>query len=108
MAQEKGLVTKEEAEDETWDTMIMIVMSMAMIFMVLVPSIQQASVTAQEAAAMAAYPRVPTYMEPLEAIAGNVGAMWIQMTPVNLPNELRMITENSTGSFEDVLISIST
>jgi len=108
MERGKSLITREEVENENWDTITMVMVTMVMVFMVLLPVIEQTSVMAQEAATAAAFPRVPTYVEPLEAVAGNVGAMWIQMTPENLPNELRMITENSTGSFEDVLISLST
>lgn len=107
MGQEKSLVTREEME-ETWGNTVIVGMLTLMAFMVILPFIQQATVMAQEAAVAAAYPRVPTYTEPLETVASNVGAMWIQMTPAGYPNELRMIAENSTGSFEDILISMST
>lgn len=108
MGQEKTLVTREELEEETWDNTAMIGVFTVMVFMLILPFVQQATVMAQEATAMAVTPRVPVRTEALEATAGNVGAMWLQMTPLGYPNELRMITENSTGSFEDILISMST
>jgi len=108
VGQEKALVTREEMEEDTWDSMVMVIISTVMIFMVLLPFIQQATVMAQEATAMAVSPRVPVRTESLETIAGNVGTMWYKITPLGQPNELRMIGENSTGAFEELLISLST
>ncbi len=112
MTQEKGLVTREElgvrVEEETWDSMVMVVVFTVMIFMVLLPFIQQATVMAQEATAMAISPRVPVLTEALDPIAANVGAMWFQMTPTRRSNELKMIAENSTGAFESMLLGLTT
>ena len=107
MAQEMALVTREELEEETWDR-VMGVMPIVLIFMLLLLFIEQATVTAQEATAMAVSPRVPVLTQPLEPIAANVGAMWFQLTPVTRSNELRMIAENSTGAFESMLLGLST
>jgi len=79
-----------------------------MVFMLILPFILQATAMAQEATAMAVSPRVPVRVESLEAISGNVGSMWYKITPLGQPNELRMIGENSTGAFEELLISLST
>jgi len=79
-----------------------------MVFMLILPFILQATVMAQEATAMAVTPRVPVRTESLEAISGNVGSMWYKITPLGQSNELKMIGENSTGAFEELLISLST
>lgn len=107
MAQEKALVTREELEEETWDR-VMGVIPTVMIFMFLLLFVQQATVMAQEATAMAVSPRVPVLPQALEPVAANVGAMWFQLTPVSRSNELRMIAENSTGAFEQMLIGLTT
>lgn len=52
--------------------------------------------------------RVPALSEGIEPVAGNVGLMWIQITPVGYPNQLRMIAENSTGAFESMLLGLTT
>lgn len=109
---QKGLITRgeleERFEEETWDSTVMVVIFTVMIFMALLPFVQQATVMAQEATAMAVSPRVPVLTQALEPIAANVGAMWYKITPLGQPNELRMIGENSTGAFEEILISLST
>lgn len=111
MREEKALVTREEldvrVEEETWDR-VMAVMPTVMILMVLLLFVQQVTVMAQEATAMAVSPRVPVLTQALEPIAANVGAMWYKITPLGQPNQLRMIGENSTGAFEEILISLST
>lgn len=111
MGQEKGLVTREELdirdEEETWDR-VTAAMPTVMILMLLLLFIQQATVTIQEATAMAVLPRVPALTTALDPIAANVGAMWFQMTPTRRSNELRMIAENSTGAFESMLLGLST
>ena len=100
-------MTREELEEESWDR-VMGVIPIVLIFMCLLLFVQQATVTAQEATAMAVSPRVPVLTQGLEPIAANVGAMWFQLTPVSRSNELRMIAENSTGAFESMLIGLST
>ncbi len=42
------------------------------------------------------------------AVAGNAGLVWIQMTPASQPNQVRIISENSTGAFEEVLLGLTT
>jgi hypothetical protein len=42
------------------------------------------------------------------AVAGNTGLVWIQMTPAGEPNQVRIISENSTGAFEEVLLGLTT
>ena len=42
------------------------------------------------------------------AIAGNTGLVWIQVTPLGQPNQVRIISENSTGAFEEVLLGLTT
>ena len=42
------------------------------------------------------------------ALAGNSGLVWIQMTPAGDPNQVKIISENSTGAFEEVLLGITT
>jgi len=42
------------------------------------------------------------------ATAGNVGRMWLLEPRAGFPGELRIISENSTGAFEQVLIGLST
>lgn len=108
MGQEKGLVTKEEMEEEPWDSTSMMGMLTVMIFMLILPFILQTTAMAQEATAMAVSPRVPVLTQALEPISANVGAMWFQLTPVSRSNELRMIAENSTGAFEQMLIGLTT
>ena len=105
MGQERGLVTREE---EPWDSTAIVGMLTAMTFMLLLPFILQTTVIAQQATAMAVSPRVPVLTQALEPIAANVGAMWYKITPLGRPNQLRMIGENSTGAFEEILISLST
>jgi hypothetical protein len=109
MAQEKAMVTRKELEarieEETWDTTMMVAIFTAVAFLLLLPIVQQAAATAQQALVS---PRVPVLAQPLEAIASNVGAMWFQITVPRRPNELRMIAENSTGAFESMLLGLST
>ena len=42
------------------------------------------------------------------AVAANVGLVWIQMTPMGQPNQVKIIVENSTGAFEEVLLGLTT
>jgi hypothetical protein len=42
------------------------------------------------------------------AVAGNAGLVWIQMTPAGQANQVRIISENSTGAFEEVLLGLTT
>lgn len=42
------------------------------------------------------------------ALADNSGLVWIQMTPAGQPNQVKIISENSTGAFEEVLLGVTT
>jgi len=42
------------------------------------------------------------------ATASNTGLVWIQMTPLGQPNQVKIIAENSTGAFEEVLLGLTT
>ena len=42
------------------------------------------------------------------AVAGNAGLVWIQVTPAGEPSQVRIIAENSTGAFEEVLLGLTT
>jgi len=42
------------------------------------------------------------------ALAGNSGLVWIQMTPAGNPNQVKIISENSTGAFKEVLLGLTT
>lgn len=68
--------------------------------MIITPRIQQAMVVAQQ--------RVPVLAEAPDAVAGNEGFMWLQLTPLGQPSMLKIIAENRTGAFEQVLISLTT
>lgn len=41
-------------------------------------------------------------------LAANSGLVWIQMTPAGQPNQVKIIAENSTGAFEEVLLGLTT
>ncbi len=42
------------------------------------------------------------------ALAANTGLVWIQMTPAGQPKQVKIISENSTGAFEEVLLGLTT
>ncbi len=42
------------------------------------------------------------------AVAGNAGLVWVQMTPAGAPNQVKIISENSAGAFEEVLLGLTT
>ena len=52
--------------------------------------------------------RVQIATESPGAYAQNVGFMWYEVTPLGQPNRLKMIGENSTGAFEEILVALST
>ena len=111
MGQESRVLTREEldvrVEEETWERTATTMLTV-MTFLLLLPFIMQTTVIAQETTAMVVSPRIPVRTEALEAIAGNAGAVWYQMTAMGRPNQLRMIGENSTGAFESMLLGLST
>jgi hypothetical protein len=73
---------------------------MMMMLMLMMPMItQQIS---------ASYSRVQTLAVSPETIAQNVGLMWYEMTALGQPNRLKMVGENSSGAFEEILLALST
>ena len=98
-----GTSLEEDFEEDLMDSVIMggmmAGMMVATIMLVMPMVTQQIS---------AAYSRVQTLARSPETIAQNAGLMWYRLTPLGQPNELRMIGENSTGAFEEILISLST
>jgi len=56
----------------------------------------------------AGYSRVQTLAVSPETIAQNVGLMWYEMTALGHPNRLKMVGENSSGAFEEILLALST
>ena len=86
-------------EDEMVDSIIMAGMLMLVILVMLPFITQQIS---------ASYSRVQTLSTSPGTVAQNVGTMWYEVTPLGQPNRLKMIGENSTGAFEEILISLST
>jgi len=73
--------------------------ALALALMVMVPSVVSAATPAS---------RVQSYTIGPPATAANVGIVWIQLTPAGFPNELRMVAENSTGAFEQMLLGLTT
>lgn len=57
---------------------------------------------------MSAGVRVPVIEAGVSPVAGSVGVMWLQPGPGVSPRELRIISENSTGAFERMLLGLST
>ena len=43
-----------------------------------------------------------------QPVAAGVGLLWHQLNPAGQPNDLRMVAENSTGAFENMLIGVTT
>jgi len=52
--------------------------------------------------------QLPAMSEGYPAVAGNAGLVWIQMTPMGQPNQVKIISGNSTGAFEEVLLGLTT
>lgn len=52
--------------------------------------------------------RIQSYTIGPPATAANVGIVWIQITSAGSPNALRMVAENSTGAFEQMLLGLTT
>ena len=86
-------------EDEVWEGITTGVM-LSMLVMGIVPVILR--ITAPGVG------RVPVLSEGLWPTALNVGAMWLQQTPTGEPQQLWIVSENSTGAFEQVLLGVST
>jgi hypothetical protein len=52
--------------------------------------------------------QVPVSSTGYPAVAGNTGTVWIQMTPQGQANQVKIIAENSSGAFEEVLLGLTT
>jgi len=83
--------------ESTYENILMGGMFSIMVVIVLAQYLQSL-VGAQLPATSAGYP----------AVAGNAGLVWIQMTPAGEPNQVKIISENSTGAFEEVLLGLTT
>jgi len=83
--------------DRTYETVLMGGMFSIMVVIVLAQYMQSQAGAQLEASAYG-YP----------AVAGNTGLVWIQMTPAGDPNQVKIISENSTGAFEEVLLGLTT
>jgi len=90
---------EEDFEEDFTDSLIMAGMMVVMLMLIMPMVTQQIS---------ASYSRVQTLAMSPETTAQNVGFMWYRITPLEQPNELRMVGENSTGAFEEILVSLST
>ena len=94
---EHNLALLDELEEDRMVDNAMLVSLMTIVFLVVV---------------MTAIARVnwsvPALTQGYEATAANIGMVWHQLNAAGLPNELRMIAENSTGAFERMLIGLTT
>jgi len=90
---------EEDFEEDFMDSIIMAGIMVAMIMLIMSMVTQQIS---------ASYSRVQVLGASPGTIAQNVGTMWYEITPLGQPNRLKMIGENSTGAFEEILVSLST
>jgi len=90
----------DDIEEEGFSASSMFMVgALALALMVIVPSVVSAAAPAG---------RVQSYTIGPPATAANVGIVWIQLTPAGSPNELRMVAENSTGAFEQMLLGLTT
>ena len=94
-------VLARELDDEISESLLLAGVMMVAILMMW-PFIQQSMALA------ASPPRAPALTEGLEPVAANVGLLWLQVTSAGRPNEFRIVTENSTGAFEQMLVGLST
>lgn len=83
--------------DRTYETILMGGMFSIMVVIILAQYMQSQAGAQLEVSAYG-YP----------AVAGNTGLVWIQMTPAGEPNQVKIISENSTGAFEEVLLGLTT
>ena len=83
--------------DRTYETILMGGMFSIMVVIILAQYMQSQAGAQLEASAYG-YP----------AVAVNTGLVWIQMTPAGDPNQVKIISENSTGAFEEVLLGLTT
>ena len=86
-------------EDEAIDSVLMAAM-LTMVIVIMLPLISQQ--------VSSIYSRVQSLATSPGTVAANVGTMWYEITPLGQPNRLKMIGENSTGAFEEILLALST
>ena len=84
-------------EERTYENIIITGIFAVMIVMMMI-QVMQSQAGAQMVASAYPYP----------AVAQNAGLVWIHMTPAGEPNQVRIISENSTGAFEEVLLGLTT
>ena len=85
-------------EEEYEDSLDLLILNLAMAIVVMMIGQQMATT----------FSRTQILTSSPGATAQNVGTMWYEVTPLGQPNKLKMIGENSTGAFEEILISLST
>jgi len=90
---------EEDFEEDFIDSLIMAGMMVVMVMFMMPIITQMISLS---------YSRVQTLGASPGTIAQNVGTMWYEITPQGQPNRLKMIGENSTGAFEEILLALST
>ena len=90
----------EEGFEEEFIDSVVIATLMTVMLMFLMPM-----VSSQVAAASS---RVQVLASALDATSQNAGLLWYELTALGQPNRLKMIGENSTGAFEQILVSLST
>ena len=84
-------------EERTYENIIITGIFAVMIVMMMI-QIMQSQVGTQMNVSAYSYP----------SVAQNAGLVWIHMTPAGEPNQVRIISENSTGAFEEVLLGLTT
>jgi len=92
-------MARSELEKDMVDSVVTAGMLMMVIVMVMPIITQQISASFSKTQVLTTSPGTT---------AENVGAMWYEITPLGQSNQLKMIGENSTGAFEEILISLST
>lgn len=93
-------MTERDVEEQIFDNLLMAVMFIG-IFAAMIPVFVH-MVMSQFGS------RVQVLTASPLATAGNVGRVWLLKANTGYPGELRIISENSTGAFEQVLIGLST
>jgi len=95
----KAINLDEDFGQDFVDSIVMAGMTVAMVMLIMPMVTQQIS---------ASYSRVQVLGVPPGTIAQNAGTMWYEVTALGQANRLKMIGENSTGAFEEILVSLST
>lgn len=97
---EKALARKVDSLnfDRSYDSILFGGMFSIMVVLIMAHYIQN----------MSAASHLETTASSYSAVAGNAGLAWIQMTPLGEPNLVKVVAENSTGAFEEILLGITT